>query len=112
MMAASELLDGRLLNSDRLTRLYDPAYVCHMDEGSDAPVQVCLDAAMLDADRGTGVATYAAVLRHCLKAAGAVPAVLGDERGAGGARRSRLDRWVSALDRRARRARPRPPSPP
>lgn len=78
-------------NQERLAALYDPAFVRHV-AGDGAPVQVCVDARMLDAAMGTGVATYARVLAACLQDAGASPALL-DAAPAGRARR-----WLSAAD--------------
>jgi glycosyltransferase involved in cell wall biosynthesis len=101
-----EVAPGPSLNAERLARLYDPRYVRHIHAASQAPVQVCLDARMLDVEAGTGVATYAAVLARCLAQAGAEGAVLGDETKAGSAHRPRIARWIAALDQRTRQAEP------
>jgi len=65
---------------------------------------------MLRARAGTGVATYAKVLARCLVHAGAAPVILGEEPHGGAVHRSRMRRWLSALDPRARLTRARAPS--
>jgi glycosyltransferase involved in cell wall biosynthesis len=90
-------------NADRIAQLYDPAYVRRVDGDGGAPVQVCIDERMLGDARG-GVSTYARVLAQCLERAGAVPATLGDAPVSGRPRRVRLERWISAIDGRARTA--------
>jgi glycosyltransferase involved in cell wall biosynthesis len=71
---------------------------------SGAPVRVCIDGRMLDVVGGTGVATYASVLRRCLARSGVERECLFDyaegehER----SRRTRAGRWIAALDRRPR----------
>lgn len=88
-------------NQERLAELYDPAFVRHVGAGGGAPVQVCVDARMLRAEMGTGVATYARVLAGCLADAGAASATLD---GAPGASAGRARRWLAAADPSPRRA--------
>jgi len=86
----------------------DPNHAHRLGAAStDTAIRVGLDARMLRVRAGTGVATYAKVLARCLTHAGVAPVILGEEPHDGGARRSRMGRWLSALDTRARLARAR-----
>lgn len=94
-------------NSERIAQLYDPSYVCRVERfGDHAPVQVCIDSRMLQAEQATGVATYAQVLARCLPEAGAAAMVLDDAAlNDGEARGGRAGRWLAALHDRPRLAR-------
>lgn len=100
-----------LSNSERLRRLYDPAYVHRVETlNGGAPVRVCIEGRMLLEDEGTGVSTYARTLASCLSQAGAVPLILGEEKGS--APRSRARRWLAAARRTPRTARIESPDAP
>ncbi|MGI9376340.1 MAG: glycosyltransferase family 4 protein [Tsuneonella suprasediminis] len=94
------MIEG-LNNSERLARLYDPAYVHRVEVlNGGAPVRVCIEGRMLNDDEGTGVSRYAHTLINCLDEAGAQALVLGEGDGA----RPRALRWLSATRRRPRTA--------
>lgn len=99
-------VDNPSRNEELLRRVYDPGYIRRVAIARPhTPVQVCLDSRMLGV-RATGVATYAAVLAHCLPAAGATPMVLYQDDPAAPAIRSRTQRWLAACRIRARTAYP------
>jgi glycosyltransferase involved in cell wall biosynthesis len=88
-------------NSERLARLYDPAYVHRVGLlNGGAPMQVCVEGRMLDNDEGTGTTTYARTLVRCLDAVGAEALILGD--GNGPKRRSQALRLLAAMRQRPR----------
>lgn len=96
-------------NIERLSALYDPAYVRRIETlNGGAPVQVCLETRMLQDGAGTGVATYARVLARALGDVGAEPMLLNDGREDGSGARSRALRALSAVRRADRLAKEQP----
>lgn len=92
-----------LSNIERISRLYDPAYVHRVETlNGGSPVQVCIEGRMLKDGQGTGVSNYARTLSQCLGEAGAEPLILGD--GYGDQQRSRALRWLAATRRGPRLA--------
>lgn len=90
-------------NIERLSRLYDPAYVHRVEKlNGGMPVQVCIEGRMLNDGQGTGVSNYARTLSQCLNEAGAEPLILGD--GDSDRPRSRALRWLAAVRRAPRLA--------
>ncbi len=78
----NDLSINDLGNSERLARLYDPAYVHRVGLlNGGAPMQVCVEGRMLDNDEGTGTTTYARTLVRCLDTVGAEALILGDGNG-------------------------------
>lgn len=84
-----------LSNSERIRKLYDPAYVHRVATlNGGAPVRVCIDGRMLREEQGTGVSIYARTLLRCLGEAGAEGLILGA--GEDARVRPRALRWLAA----------------
>jgi glycosyltransferase involved in cell wall biosynthesis len=90
-------------NEERLSRLYDPAYVHRVETlNGGSPVRICIEDRMLNDSEGTGVSVYARTLMRCLGEAGGEALILGA--GTDGRARSRVLRWLAATRRGPRAA--------